>query len=1242
MAWICLGYNYYFLSRYDSAQKYFSLLLNQNVNHDIGYYLAISGEGLILERQGKYDKSYDKFIQVDKYFKKQENDKQFNSLFWTANAINLIGLATLEYYYTNSAEKMESRLLKIADLDGSKEGVLANQLKANLFYLLAESHLRYSSSNLKNDTVFEFYIKNYLSCLDSTMLYQLGNLFELLGINCRNLQGISFEKLMTKTRDDTRFINNITKKVDHFISDSNVNNKELSFLHESKKYFVRHGDPYQIAAINYYIANSYLTLLKDSTRFLTQRDRHVLDSAIKYINIAINTYYLFGVEQSRPVIIPKSFDSHDFNIASYKLVSLRWFVKFLRKYIEIYGLVDDKSDFQLQNYFYYIDFENELQRNESESILAFFKKMEVAQEKKIKAEEEKYSLLGITSLIFLVIIAGLGIYVYFKKRRLQINYNNNVSDIERINDWNLIENDLLKHRDNVLSHDRPILKNEIESLVQKLGEHFDCEFCGISLVHENKIVEIIANSKGRTKRSTQRIIDRMCSIPLGMTFISELLSKKQDYIFYNEEGIENLNDSFASFIKERVVSTNGLSKIISLGLFNDTTEHKEPIGFLLILNPLKYKEELEQSFLQNFSKHLTNLFIAILYRRSLLNQIHDDEFFNSIRECGNNIDSILDKATRYLSLEYDCGIISFRIPVINGEDENNDKHLLFPLRYLYINDKIPQKSKVRNYYREQKKVLKLSELSYSEQFATDFPHDGYLDENNQKNSFYKDLNLDEILDTRFNLVIPLRKIIPQKNVSWPSSTMTKNLYGIINIRFLKSSYSDSFHNISEILSRLTYISQHLTQIINSVMSEKKLNQLHKLKDEIEILYKTKTSFFNQICYLISNVMNAEICSLFLYDKRYNRITLKGTNAKRAIFNKKEISLDKIDDFDEEIFYMLTETDSLTVRSLLECKTIQVFSTKYYDHFSKKFMEYANTNIEDYSIMFVPLINKENKSVGVLKFLGKIKAPDNLLHSFWDFDRQTIELVATLLERFIENAELDKEKDGFIMQVVHEMLSPLSEILHKSGEYKSRMVRNSKMTSEFIKYHSDITSNILLFKQILIDLDDVSSKQVLSCNMNLEDVNQIILDVVNLFEESAHFDKGLTIQTNISNLPKLMVDQNRIKQVFINLLRNAIRYSNSNSVIKIFYKDINEQFEGKKTNRWHEIKFVDDGIGILEGEKEDIFRLYYRGHNAREHIISGAGIGLYLVKKIMLLHGGDCIVRNLQNPTEISVIFPKYN
>ena len=114
--------------------------------------------------------------------------------------------------------------------------------------------------------------------------------------------------------------------------------------------------------------------------------------------------------------------------------------------------------------------------------------------------------------------------------------------------------------------------------------------------------------------------------------------------------------------------------------------------------------------------------------------------------------------------------------------------------------------------------------------------------------------------------------------------------------------------------------------------------------------------------------------------------------------------------------------------------------------------------------------------------------------------------------------------------------------------------------------------------------------------------------------------------------KLYFDKSRMMQVVINLLRNAIRYSNNYEEVAIIY-EYNEKLD------CHEIDFRDNGIPVKPEDKDKIFELFYRSRKASEKVPNGSGIGLYLVKQIMLAHGGDCYVKELNFPTKFTIQIP---
>jgi two-component system sensor histidine kinase BaeS len=114
--------------------------------------------------------------------------------------------------------------------------------------------------------------------------------------------------------------------------------------------------------------------------------------------------------------------------------------------------------------------------------------------------------------------------------------------------------------------------------------------------------------------------------------------------------------------------------------------------------------------------------------------------------------------------------------------------------------------------------------------------------------------------------------------------------------------------------------------------------------------------------------------------------------------------------------------------------------------------------------------------------------------------------------------------------------------------------------------------------------------------------------------------------------ELMADQDRVKQVVVNLFTNAIKYSMENCKISI------ELFETKDTAGFH---IQDNGIGILGEELPYIFERFYRADKSRNRLTGGTGIGLTIVKSIVEAHGGKVsVVSNLNEGSRFTVTLPK--
>ena len=112
---------------------------------------------------------------------------------------------------------------------------------------------------------------------------------------------------------------------------------------------------------------------------------------------------------------------------------------------------------------------------------------------------------------------------------------------------------------------------------------------------------------------------------------------------------------------------------------------------------------------------------------------------------------------------------------------------------------------------------------------------------------------------------------------------------------------------------------------------------------------------------------------------------------------------------------------------------------------------------------------------------------------------------------------------------------------------------------------------------------------------------------------------LTVATS-SRLPRVYVDEGKLRQVMMNFIDNALFYSHPGSSVAISLKLVTQ-----------EIIFTvsDTGIGVPKSEQKRLFTKFFRATNARRHRPDGTGIGLFLARKVIDEHGGSTIVKSVE-------------
>ncbi|EKE25338.1 MAG: two-component sensor histidine kinase [uncultured bacterium] len=219
-------------------------------------------------------------------------------------------------------------------------------------------------------------------------------------------------------------------------------------------------------------------------------------------------------------------------------------------------------------------------------------------------------------------------------------------------------------------------------------------------------------------------------------------------------------------------------------------------------------------------------------------------------------------------------------------------------------------------------------------------------------------------------------------------------------------------------------------------------------------------------------------------------------------------------------------------------------------------------------------------------------------------------------------EIDKMKEDFISMASHELKTPLTAI---SGYSELLSDSFSKKDSEDLhmarmKYVTNIEISVDRLKNLVSDLLDVSRIQQDRFTFDLKpiDLSAIIAEVVREISVTAQ-QKNLKLINEIKGIPLVIADQEKLKQVLINLIGNAVKYTFQGKV----------EVQSREDEDWVYITVADTGIGISAENLQSLFSKFYRIKSEKTANISGTGLGLWIAKEIAERMGGALSVESIE-------------
>ncbi|PWK16197.1 two-component system histidine kinase PnpS [Tumebacillus permanentifrigoris] len=211
--------------------------------------------------------------------------------------------------------------------------------------------------------------------------------------------------------------------------------------------------------------------------------------------------------------------------------------------------------------------------------------------------------------------------------------------------------------------------------------------------------------------------------------------------------------------------------------------------------------------------------------------------------------------------------------------------------------------------------------------------------------------------------------------------------------------------------------------------------------------------------------------------------------------------------------------------------------------------------------------------------------------------------------------LERMRSEFVANVSHELRTPITAVRGFSETLLDGAMENPEITKQFLQIIHDESERLTRLINELLELSKIESGHIQFRHGPVDLVKLVERTVVRYNHQGAQ--AGLSIRTELPEQPvELEADGDRVAQVLINLLGNAIAYTTPGGVVTVGVEEAGAEVV---------LRVNDTGIGIPEEDLPRLFERFYRVDKARARRSGGTGLGLAIVKHIVEGHHGRVVV-----------------
>lgn len=472
--------------------------------------------------------------------------------------------------------------------------------------------------------------------------------------------------------------------------------------------------------------------------------------------------------------------------------------------------------------------------------------------------------------------------------------------------------------------------------------------------------------------------------------------------------------------------------------------------------------------------------------------------------------------------------------------------------------------------------------------------------------------VEEAIDQAQEITWPVDNSKYLTSIAVPIISSNNDVAGAIYISADLSGIEENIMSINKILTSATILALCITALLGNLLSRTFTGPIKEVTSKAERLAKGD---FGQTIAVKSRDEVGQLTEMFNYLTVRLKSTLDEMSREK---NKVEAILTNMTDG-----IIAVNAEGVVIHA--NPAAYKIFNIREEDLYNRNFDDAAEKL--DLGITFNDILNDSDNNYNILSInnlIIKISVVQIIN------EQNKAEGAMLVLQDVTEQEKLDKMRKEFVANVSHELRTPLTTIRSYTETLLDGALDNKEYTLNFLKVINSESERMTRLVKDLLQLSKLDYDKM-EWNMKSLSILNILRDCVVKMEMAAkQKNQSLSFEA-IGELCEINGDKDRIEQVIINIISNAIKYTPENGSIKVTAKRLKDSVE---------IRIADSGIGIPKDDLPRLFERFYRVDKARSRSMGGTGLGLSIAKNIVEAHKGSIRIESEYGKgSEVIINFP---